>query len=190
MKKKVSKAREISFYAGYLAQKGLIVGSEGNLSLRDTYGLWITPSAKIKELLSPEEVCFVDWEGNFVKGKPSSEWGMHYFTYFEVKDAGAIVHAHPEFVILLAEAGFDFRKFFLKEAEILLKKVEVVDFFPPGSRELWQHVKEAARKTQVIVLKGHGAVTWGKDLEEAVNLMLVLEKLCKLEFTKIKRGGS
>ena len=116
----------------------LLSGLDGNLSIREEHGFWITPSGKIKELLQPKDLCFVNWKGEFVKGKPSSEWGMHYQIYLKNPLAKAIVHTHPAYVLALNLAGFDFKKFRLKEAEIILGELKVIPFFPPGSEELWK----------------------------------------------------
>jgi L-fuculose-phosphate aldolase len=182
--------KELCFYTKYLAEKGLITGSEGNLSIREEHGFWITPSGKIKELLQPKDLCFVNWKGEFIKGKPSSEWGMHYQIYLKNPLAKAIVHTHPAYVLALNLAGFDFKKFRLKEAEIILGELKVIPFFPPGSEELWKCASEAALKSKVVVLSEHGALTWGENLESAVNLTLILEKLCKIEYlSKVLQRG-
>ncbi len=182
------KKDKLVFYTKYLAEKRLITGSEGNLSLRTQFGFWITPSGRLKELLSVKDLCFIDWDGRFIKGKPSSEWGMHYEIYFKIPEAQAVVHAHPYYVLAMDLLGFEFKKFSLPEAGLLLKKVEVVPFFMPGSKELWKEASRCACKSKVLVLSKHGALTWGKSLEEAVSLLLILEKVCKIEFLR-KIGG-
>jgi len=173
---------KLCYFTKYLAKKGLIEGSEGNLSVRDKYGFWITPSGVLKELIGVKELAFVSYNGEFLKGKPSSEWGMHLRIYKKNPEINAVVHTHSTYTILLSEIGFDFRKFTLKEAEFILKKIAVMPYFDPGSEALWEFASNLARNYKVIVLRGHGVVTTGKDLEEAVILNLVLEKLAKIEF--------
>jgi L-fuculose-phosphate aldolase len=36
----------------------------------------------------------------------------------------------------------------------------------------------------VLILSNHGLVVWEKDLETAVNLSIIFEKLCKIEYFK------
>jgi len=178
----VRKGETLCKFTKYLAEKGLISGSEGNLSVRERYGFWITPSGRLKEFVTEKDLGFVTWDGAIIGNKPSSEWGMHLEIYKISPEAEAVVHTHPKFVLLMAEKGFDFKKFRLAEAELILRNVEVIEFFPPGSKELWIEAGKAAKHSKVIVLKGHGLVTWGASLEEAVNLTLVLEKLCEIEW--------
>ncbi|PMP66519.1 MAG: class II aldolase [Thermodesulfobacterium geofontis] len=180
----MKKLKELCFFAKYLSKKGLISGSEGNLSIREKEGLWITPSGKIKEILTPEDLCFINWEGNFITAQPSSEWGMHYKIYLKNPSANAIVHTHPLFTLVLDFCNFDFKKFSHFEGEILLGEIKVIPYLKPGSLELWESVSELAKDSKAIVLSKHGVVTWGKSLEEAVNLTLILEKMCKIEYLK------
>jgi len=178
------KQKELCFFTKYLSEKGLITGSEGNLSIRDKEGFWITPSGKIKKNLKPEEISFVDWNGNFVKGKPSSEWGMHLEIYRKNSSAFAVVHSHPVYVLLLNLVGFTFKNFSLYEAQVFFKEIKIIPPLPPGSFELWNKVSEESLFSKVLVLSNHGLVVWGKDLEESVNLSVIFEKLCKIEYLK------
>jgi L-fuculose-phosphate aldolase len=180
----MKKTEELCFFAKYLSEKELILGSEGNLSVRDRDGFWITPSGRIKEILQPEELCFINWKGDCIVGKPSSEWGMHYKVYLKNPSAKAIVHTHPPFTLLLDICGFDFKNFSHFEGELLIKEIKIAPFLKSGSSELWEVVSELAKTSKVIVLSKHGVLTWGESLEEAVNLTLILEKLCKIEYLK------
>ena len=185
----MEKLKDLCFFAKYLSKKGLITGSEGNISIKNKEGFWITPSGKIKEFLKLKDLCFIDWEGNFIKGKPSSEWGMHYKIYLKNPLAQAIVHTHPIYVLTLNFCGFNFKSFSHFEGKYYLGEIKVLPYFDPGSLELWESASDLARTSNVVILSNHGALTWGKSLEEAVNLTLILEKLCKIEYLKKKFGG-
>ncbi|QER42391.1 class II aldolase/adducin family protein [Thermodesulfobacterium sp. TA1] len=172
------------FYARILAEKGLVVGSEGNFSVKAKYGFWITPSGRIKQNLTPKDLVFVGWDQSFINGCPSSEWGMHYLIYQKNFKANAVIHTHSLYTLIMSAKGFDFYGFSLKEAELLLKKMAKVPFLSPGSKELWERVGEASLTSKVLLLEGHGVVAWGETIEEAVSLCEVLEKLSKFEFFK------
>ncbi len=178
---------ELCNFTKYLAKKGLISGSEGNLSIRDKYGFWITPSGRIKELLKPADFCFINWKGEVIKGNPSIEWGMHYKIYLKNHSVNAIVHTHPLYTLLLDFSGFKFKEFEFPEAEFILKEIAVMPYFQPGSEALWEFSSNLARSYKIIILSKHGAITCGKTLEEAVNLSLILEKISQLEYFKNRR---
>lgn len=182
--KRNSSLKELCFFTKYLAQKGLISGSEGNVSIRTEQGFWITPSGKIKEILEPKDLIFIFWDKKFTKEKPSIEWGLHYKIYLKNPSISAIVHTHPPYLLLLEATGFDFKNFFLPEALFLLKEIQKVPYLEPGSESLWEYASEVAKISKIILLSQHGLLTLGQNLEEAVNLTLVLEKLSFLEFLK------
>lgn len=179
--------KTLVFFARTLSEKGLVVGSEGNFSVRTKYGFWITPSGRVKQGLSKRDFVFVGWDKSFINGRPSSEWGMHFLVYEKNPQANSVIHTHPLYTLRLFSTDFDFNEFSLKEAEILLKNIAKVPFLPPGSQELWERVGEASLTSKVIFLQGHGLVTWGETIEEAVSLTEILEKLSKFELLKNTR---
>ena len=186
----MKKLERLCYFANYLSKKGLIIGSEGNLSIRDKEGFWITPSGKIKENLKPEEIAFINWNGKFLKGSPSSEWGMHLEIYRKNPSACAVVHSHPVYVLVLNLSGFPFKNFSLFEAQFFLKEIKIIPPLPPGSFELCNKVSEESMNSNVLILSNHGLVVWGEDLETAVNLSIIFEKLCKIEYLKkLVEGG-
>jgi len=173
---------ELLFWTKYLADRELVVGSEGNLSIRCSEGFFITPSGKTKDTLTKKDLAFLTWSGEVVFGNPSSEWGLHLKIYQKNPEARAIVHTHPLYVLLLDALGFNFREFSHPEGAILLNKLSRAPFFPPGSPKLWEFASNLCVNNCIVVLAKHGVVAWGKSLEEAINLTLILEKLSKLEY--------
>ncbi|NPA48513.1 MAG: class II aldolase/adducin family protein [Thermodesulfobacteria bacterium] len=168
-------------FARRAARAGLVTGPEGNLSLKVKEEIFITPANVAKEDLRPEDISVVDLEGNLLEGKkPSSEIKMHLEIYASCPDVAAVIHAHPPYTLGLELAGEDVSKFYLPEGLIYLRKVAVVPPTSPGSEELAKKAAEAAKEARVIVLSRHGAVTLGKNLSEAFDLMLLLEKISRI----------
>ncbi len=167
-------------YTRLLAREGLISGSEGNLSVRHGSHILITPAGRLKSELSVEDLAEMDLEGRVQYGHPTSEHPMHLALYREYPEIGAIVHTHPPYTLALSLAGYSFEKHLLVEGEIFLKRIQRIPFAPPGSMELAQKVTLGARQSRVLILEGHGTVTYGRTLEEAVNLSLILEKVSRV----------
>ncbi|MDM7202662.1 MAG: class II aldolase/adducin family protein [Thermodesulfobacteriaceae bacterium] len=178
---------ELIFWTHYLAKKGLISGSEGNLSIKIGSGFFITPSGKIKEIIQKRDLSYISFSKDTIIGNPSSEWGLHLEIYLKCKRAKAVVHCHPPFVLTLERLGFSFREFNHPEAQ-LLKNLSILPYFPPGSYRLWEFASNLCRNNQIVILSKHGVITWGEQLEEAINLALLLEKLSYLEYLA-KFGG-
>lgn len=181
---------ELLFWTKYLSEKGLLSGSEGNLSVRAGEGFFITPSGRIKETLEKKDLSYITLEGEIISGRPSSEWGLHLKIYLKNPQAQAVVHVHSPFVLVLERLGFDFKEFTHPEARLLLKDLSLLPYFPPGSKSLWEFASNLCRNNCVVILKKHGVVSWGKTLEEAVNYLLILEKLAYLEYLVLKGGKS
>ncbi|BAU23614.1 hypothetical protein THC_1245 [Caldimicrobium thiodismutans] len=173
---------ELLFWTKYLSEKGLISGSEGNLSVRADEGFFITPSGKIKETLSPKDLSYINHKGECLWGCPSSEWGLHYKIYSKNLRAKAVVHTHPLYVLTLEALGFNFKEFYHFEAKLILKHLSMLPPFPAGSPKLWEFASNLCMNNRIVILCRHGLLTWGESLEEAVNYTLILEKLCHLEY--------
>ena len=94
--------------------KGLVNAFEGNISVLKDGLIYITPSGKSKETLTPDKICVVDEDGNQLSGvfKPSSEIKMHQAVYKMRDDIGGIVHAHPAFLTAYAMCGIPIRSRF------------------------------------------------------------------------------
>src|SRR5215211_1129420 len=73
----------------------LVVGTSGNLSIRDGDLLAVTPSGHAYDTLTPELVCVNRLDGSQVEGElaPTGELPIHQLIY-EHTDAVAVVHTH------------------------------------------------------------------------------------------------
>ncbi len=171
----------VAEFARKLAAQGLIVGSEGNISLKAKEYIYTTPTGVLKAELTPSQVVVMDSGGKIVEGgRPSSEWPMHVAIYQKRPDVKAVVHAHPPYTLALSLAGFDFSRPLLAEAVIFLKEIAVIPFALPGTEEVPKAMEPYLQKSRVFILERHGAVTLGKDLAEAFNLMLILEQVSRV----------
>ncbi len=165
-------------YAKLLYEKGLVAGSDGNLSARiDEERILVTASGVHKGLMGPDGLIVVDNRGMEGAGtsKASSEVPMHLAIYKKIKDARAIIHAHAPWTTAASLKRDSIDLSILAEGRILFPEVKVVPFLPPGSVELAKAAARAAAENRVFILKAHGVVAWGKDLKEAFCLIEALE---------------
>ena len=66
----------------FLLQKGMNLGSEGNISIKFKEKVFITPSGVDIKKLKIENISIVDFEGNLNnRVKPSSELDLHLLIY-------------------------------------------------------------------------------------------------------------
>ncbi|HXZ17067.1 MAG TPA: class II aldolase/adducin family protein, partial [Roseiarcus sp.] len=81
-------------------------GTSGNISLRDGEGMLITPTSMAYDLMRPEDIVKMRFDGAVEgEGLPSTEWRFHLDILRERSDVNAVVHAHPIYCTTLAILG-------------------------------------------------------------------------------------
>jgi len=158
--------------------RGLIAGSDGNLSVRLKGGrILATPSGVAKGRMTPEKLVVTDTSGKVLIGreKPSSELKVHLAAYRLRPDIDAVVHAHPPAALALSLAGIEMEPPAIPEAVLTLGPIARTEYKAPGSQALAERMEKGLRCHNAMIMERHGALTLGRDLEEAYNRMESLE---------------
>jgi L-fuculose-phosphate aldolase len=160
----------------------LTVGTSGNLSVRSGDLVAITPTGAGYETLRPESICVVDLAGNQVAGDlpPSSEVPMHTLIYGSTA-AGAVVHTHPLYACTLSVLVDELPAVHYLIA-LLGGSVRVAPYAPYGTRELAENSVRALDGRCAVLLRSHGATTYGESLARAYSRAVYLEWLCRLYY--------
>lgn len=151
----------------------LMTSNDGNISVRlgDDHIL-ITPSAISKGRMAEDDLLVLDLSGHVKSSKndrrPSSETAMHLEAYRQRKDVRAVIHAHPTFATALTVAGFEFPSDVLPEVVLTLGEVPTTAYATPSSDEDAHAVRDLIRSHSAILLRQHGSLTVGSDLEQAL----------------------
>lgn len=161
--------------AGRIAyDRGLITADEGNLSARLESGrILMTPSGACKGRLAPDDLLVLDLSGQVLApgagaARPSSEAPMHLAAYRERPAIRAVIHAHPPYCIALTVADIPLRADALPEVLATLGSVPTSDFAMPASDENADAIRELIREHDAILLRQHGALAVGADVEQAL----------------------
>ena len=168
-----------------LFDRGLTIGSSGNISVRLADGWLMTPTGSSMGNLDPNEISKLDLNGKLISGKsPTKESFLHIAMYDERPDSGAVVHLHSTHSVAVScLAGID-KKNVLPPitAYYVMKigKLPLVPYFPPGDINLAKAVKEMASNHHAVLLANHGPVVAGKTLEDAVYAIEELEETARL----------
>jgi L-fuculose-phosphate aldolase len=160
-------------------ERHLLTSNDGNISVRlDEKLILITPSGLSKGRMESSDLIVMDLQGNVhqsPKGRrPSSETPMHLEVYKQRPDVRAVIHAHPVFATALTVAGLEFPADVLPEVMLTLGDVPVSAYAMPSSHEDADVVRPLIRDHDAILLRQHGSLTVGKDLEEA---LIALERV-------------
>ena len=162
-----------------IVRSNLTVGSWGNISLRCGDGnIVITPSGTNYEKSKPEDMVITDINGKVIDGKltPSSERLMHYAIYKKRPDVMAIVHTHSIYSSVLSVTDERIPPITEDTAMLLGNGVNVSEYSLTGTQELADKVVRGLDTNNTTIMKNHGAVAVGSDMDRAVTAAQVLEK--------------
>ena len=153
---------------------GLIRLSAGNISARTDDGLVaITPSGIQYSELKAEQISIVDLDGRLISGpKPSSETPMHTAILRAMPDVQSVFHTHSPYAITFAMLGNEIPAVNL-ELFVCGAPIPVAKWASPGSEVAGEIAVEIFKKRselKVMLLRKHGVVAIGKDLDQAYKL--------------------
>ena len=173
-------ATEIVRICHRLYDRGLIAGTEGNVSARlDENVILATTAGVCKGDIDESHVVALslrDMQPLEPNRIPSTEIRMHCAIYDQRPDVMAVVHAHPATATGFAVAGMDFTAPVLPELLLFLGPVPLVPYGQPGTDELPDRLAPFVREHDAFLLANHGATTVGKSLDEALHRMESLEQ--------------
>ena len=184
--------RDIVHFGKRLYQLGYMPGMSGNLSVRLEDGrLLATPTGKSKFALQCEDLVVVDLDGRQLEGvrRVTSEIGMHVAIYRERMDVQAVVHSHPPIATAFACAGRSMDRMLCQEAVLALGTVPLASYATTGTDEVAESLAPWVAGHEAILMANHGAVTYGRDLEDAFCKMETLEHVAHIQLTAHQLGS-
>ncbi|MBQ1321260.1 MAG: class II aldolase/adducin family protein [Solobacterium sp.] len=167
---------------------GLCKHKSGNVSARDpeTGYVCITPSGVDRDVLTPDQICVVDFDLNCIEGgKPSSETLMHIECYKERPDIRAIVHTHSAMASAFACLNRPIPSFIFELFIFHLDNgvIPVAPYALPGTMDLARNVAETVKRSDLVLMERHGTIAVGSDLNEAYENADYIEELAKIYYT-------
>jgi len=186
MSKYQSIKEQIVTTAQELVHKGYLMATGGNISIRilEENSFAITPSNLDYMTMTPEDVCILNFDMEILEGKlkPSVEAGMHGAIYQVRGDVNAVVHTHQVYTSALTMIGAAIPSLFDEQARFLGRSVEIIPYGPSGTGMLKNKVaKHVQNHNNAYMMKNHGALIFGHDMERAVHNVEILEK-CSLAY--------
>lgn len=179
-----------------------LMDMNGHVSARDARSgerMWINSRRASRSTLRYGDVVPVDLASGFRLGEgdePPSESHIHRAIMRRRPDVGGVIHAHPHYIITLSIAG-----------RTLLPVTGVGSFLPENVPvfndasliNTEQHGEEVASLLgdgPALVLRGHGVVVVGADVEEALARYVCAEENARIQYEAsllgephILRGG-
>lgn len=168
-----------------LLDSGLVARTWGNVSAKvDNTHLYITPSGLDYTKTKPENIALYNSTDKTYEGthKPSSEKGIHASAYELLSDAVFVIHTHQSYASAFSIYGIDKLEMSDEEKEEL-GGISVAEYGLPGTKKLKKAVRKCFKEgAHTVLMKHHGAVVVGKNQEEALKRVKLLEEICKRNY--------
>ena len=162
---------------------GLTAGTFGNISIREDDLVAITPSGVDYEKMDKKDVVVVNLDdGKVVEGdlKPSSELKMHLAIYKKRSDLNAIVHTHSPYASAFAVLGQEIPVVLAETGSVVGGQVPVTPYCRPGSESLGLEAVKGLKERTGVLLKNHGVVAVGSDIEKAFMTAQIIEESARI----------
>ena len=176
-----------------LVKNGLVVLTWGNTSAKDeeTNLVVIKPSGVPYDNMKAEDMVVVDAEGAVVEGeyKPSSDLPTHLYLYKSFPALGGVVHTHSSYATAFAQSGREITAYGTTHADAFygnvpctraLSSAEIDEAYEWNTGKVIVESVSDADAIPAIIVKNHGAFTWGKTPEKAVENAVTLEEVAKM----------
>ena len=159
----------------------------------DGSGVWMKPSGLGLEEVEVDDLVLVGWDGEVLHGhrRRHAEYPIHTRIMLARAEVGATVHSHvasctsfsclDQQLVPISHEGVYFAQggvpAFRGTSDLIL------------TDELGDDVATALGSAHAAFLVGHGMVTVGTDLVEAVMAALLLDQACTKQLTALAAGG-
>lgn len=153
----------------YLHEHGLTQQASGNISARCGHHVLISPSGAAGPDIAEEAFVRVDRDGRVLEGeRPSSELLMHLAVYEAKPEATAVVHTHSSACVGVASCRKPIPGFHYLVGSFGGMDIPCADYACFGSQALADGVTRALADRQACLLANHGAIAWGRSMDQAI----------------------
>jgi L-fuculose-phosphate aldolase len=172
-----------------LSRAGLVVGTAGNVSVREGDLVAVTPSGVRYAGLTAQQVGVHRLDGTAAEAPlaPTSELALHLAVYAARPEVRAVVHTHSPAATALS-ALVDEVPAVHYYTELFGGPPRVAPYATYGTEELARNVAHALRDRTGCLMGNHGAVTVGPDLATAQEKSEYLEWLCDVYLRAVSAG--
>jgi L-fuculose-phosphate aldolase len=167
---------------------GINQGTAGNLSVRHESGFLITPSSLPYDVMQPEDLVEMDFDGTYVGRRPSSEWRFHRDILRKRTDISVVLHCHSIYATTLACHHKTIPSFHYMTGVAGGTTIRCAEYATFGTQELSDNALEALRERKACLLGQHGQISLGENLEAALWLAIEVETLSRIYVQALTLG--
>lgn len=167
---------------------GINQGTAGNLSVRCGSGFLITPSSLPYDIMQPEDLVDMDFDGTYEGRRPSSEWRFHRDILRERTDINVVLHCHSIYATTLACHHKTIPSFHYMTGVAGGTTIRCARYATFGTQELSDNALEALLDRKACLLGQHGQISLGENLEAALWLAVEVETLSRMYVQALTLG--
>jgi len=168
---------------------GINQGTAGNMSIRNDKGFLITPTSLPYDLMSPEDIVQMDFNGSFEgPRRPSSEWRFHRDILQSRQDINCVLHCHSVYATTLAVHHKTIPSFHYMTGVAGGTTIRCARYATFGTQALSDAAIEALQDRFACLLGQHGQIALGKNASAALALAIEVETLSRLYVQALTLG--
>jgi L-fuculose-phosphate aldolase len=138
-------------------------------------------------IMEPDDMVLCDTEGFLIAGRAGltqcSEVKIHACIYKTHPQVQAVVHVHPRYTILMSVLTGSLKPMRQEGAQLVRHTLPIYPHVKTIQSDAeGMELANLLGDSQAILLRGHGAVTTGKSLSEAVMGMARLEEQARMNY--------
>jgi L-ribulose-5-phosphate 4-epimerase len=175
-----------------LNEAGLVAGTSGNVSGRDTESghIIIKPSGVAYEEMQAEDMVVVDAEGNRVEGmlKPSVDLENYLYIYQHDPDIFGIVHTHSSYALAFAAVEKPIPCVLTEIADEFGEAIPCAPYATNTGEAIGEAVLKARGKGPGVLAAHHGVFTFAESPEAALKAAVMVEHAAKTVFMAMQIG--
>lgn len=170
---------ELVATARRMSELGLTPGMSGNVSVRTSTGLLVTPSGMPYGELVPDDAVEMKPDGAMRAGQrtPSTEWQLHRDILGARQDVQAIVHTHSLFCTTISCLRREIPAIHYMVVLAGSDAIPCAEYATFGSAQLALNAVTSLRGGNACLLANHGMVALGSSLPQALRLAAEVETL-------------
>ena len=174
-----------------MLRKGLTEGTAGNISARMPDGtVCITPSSVDYELMTLDDLCVIDLDGNTVEGTrgPSSEKLLHLSCYKAFDDIQSVIHAHPIYATMFAVARMPIPACIDEFTTYVGGEVAVTDYAMSGTPDVGMNAVAVLKDRGAALIANHGMVAVGPAPKTVLHITALVERSAQIVWGAMALG--
>lgn len=187
-KDKAELRREMVDICRRMNSSGINQGTAGNLSVRTEDGFLITPSSLPYDVMTPDDLVEMDFDGTYVGRRPSSEWRFHRDILRARDDINVVLHCHSIYATTLACHHKTIPAFHYMTGVAGGTTIRCAKYATFGTQALSDYALEALEGRLACLLGQHGQISLGKTLESALWLAIEVETLSRMYVQALTLG--